>query len=118
MPCEPPPSCSRRTLLAQALAVGALRAFSPLVALAAAIPVENITRLYTVEVARVETPTDAAAVVRALRDWPGQVAIGGGRYSMGGQVAIAGGLHLDMRQDEAAASGCARPSGRCGCRPA
>ena len=48
--------------------------------------------------ARVETPTDADAVVRALRDWPGKVAIGGGRFSMGGQVAIAGGLHLDMRQ--------------------
>ena len=98
MPCEPPPSCSRRTLLAQALAVGALGAFAPLVGFAAAIPVENITRLYTVEVARVETPTDTAAVVKALRDWPGQVAIGGGRYSMGGQVALAGGLHLDMRQ--------------------
>jgi len=98
MPIEPPSSCSRRTLLAQALAVGALGAFSPLVALAAAIPVENITRLYTVEVARVEAPVDTAAVVRSLRDWPGQVAIGGGRFSMGGQVALAGGLHLDMRQ--------------------
>ena len=98
MPCEPPPSCSRRTLLAQALAVGALGAFAPLVTFAAAIPVENITRLYTVEVARVETPADTAAVVRALRDWPGKVAIGGGRFSMGGQVALAGGLHLDMRQ--------------------
>ena len=74
--------------------------FAPLVALAAplAIPVENVTRLYTVEVARVETPADTEAVVRALRDWPGKVAIGGGRYSMGGQVAIAGGLHLDMRR--------------------
>jgi FAD/FMN-containing dehydrogenase len=98
MPCEPPPSCSRRTLLAQALAVGAFGAFSPLVALAAAIPIENITRLYTVEVARVEAPADTAAVVRALREWPGKVAVGGGRYSMGGQVALAGGLHLDMRK--------------------
>jgi FAD/FMN-containing dehydrogenase len=74
--------------------------FAPLVALAAplAIPVENITRLYTVEVARVEVPADTDAVVRALRDWPGKVAVGGGRFSMGGQIAIAGGLHLDMRQ--------------------
>jgi len=73
--------------------------FAPLVALAAplAIPVENVTRLYTVEVARVETPKDAPAVVRALLDWPGKVAIGGGRFSMGGQIAITGGLHLDMR---------------------
>ena len=100
MPAEPPSSCSRRTLLAQALAVAAVCEFAPLVALAAplAIPVENVTRLYTVEVARVETPADTDAVVRALRDWPGKVAIGGGRYSMGGQIAIAGGLHLDMRR--------------------
>jgi len=99
MPAEPPSSCSRRTLLTQALVVAAVCEFAPLVALAAplAIPVENVTRLYTVEVARVETPADTEAVVRALRDWPGKVAIGGGRFSMGGQIAIAGGLHLDMR---------------------
>ena len=100
MPAEPPSSCSRRTLLAEALAVAVAGEFAPLVALAAALPlrVENVTRLYTVEVARIETPADADAVVRALRDWPAKVAIGGGRFSMGGQIAIAGGLHLDMRQ--------------------
>ena len=97
---EPPSSCSRRTLLTRALALAAVCELSPPLALAAAIPtrIENVTRLYTVEVARVETPTDADAVARALRDWPGKVAIGGGRFSMGGQVAIAGGLHLDMRR--------------------
>jgi FAD/FMN-containing dehydrogenase len=100
MPAQPPSSCSRRTLLARALAAAAVCEFAPLVALAAplTIPVENVTRLYTVEVARVATPTDAEGVIRALRDWPGKVAVGGGRYSMGGQVAIAGGLHLDMRR--------------------
>jgi len=100
MPAEPPSSCSRRTLLARALVAATVCEFAPLVALAAplAIPVENVSRLYTVEVARVETPADTEAVVRALRDWPGKVAIGGGRFSMGGQIAIAGGLHLDMRQ--------------------
>jgi FAD/FMN-containing dehydrogenase len=100
MPVEPPSSCSRRTLLVQALALGAVGAFAPPRALAAPIAtrIENVTRLYAVEVARVETPTDTDAVVRALRDWPGKVAIGGGRFSMGGQVAITGGLHLDMRR--------------------
>ena len=100
MPAQPPSSCSRRTLLARALVAAAVCEFAPLVALAAplAIPVENITHLYTVEVARVEVPADTEAVVRALRDWPGKVAVGGGRFSMGGQIAIAGGLHLDMRQ--------------------
>jgi len=100
MPAEPPSSCSRRTLLVRALVLAAGCEFAPLVALAAplGLPIENVTRLYTVEVARVETPADTDAVVRALRDWPGKVAIGGGRFSMGGQIAIAGGLHLDMRQ--------------------
>ncbi len=87
-------------MLARALAVGLACELAPLAALAAqlSLPIENVTRLYTVEVARIETPTDADSVVRALRDWSGKVAIGGGRYSMGGQVAIAGGLHLDMRR--------------------
>ena len=62
-------------------------------------PIENHTRLYTVEVARVETPADTAAVVRALRDWPGKVAIGGGviTYTANGaqKVAVAAGsTHL------------------------
>jgi FAD/FMN-containing dehydrogenase len=84
----------------RALALAAVCELAPPLARAAPIPtrIENVTRLYTVEVARVETPLDTEAVVRALRDWPGQVAIGGGRFSMGGQVAIAGGLHLDMRK--------------------
>jgi FAD/FMN-containing dehydrogenase len=100
MPVEPPLNCSRRTLLVRALAVATACEFAPFAALAAtlSLPVENVTGLYTVEVARIETPVDTDAVVRALRDWPGKVAIGGGRFSMGGQIAIAGGLHLDMRQ--------------------
>ena len=100
MLAEPPSSCSRRTLLARALAAGVTSGFAPIAALAAtlALSVENVTRLYTVEVARIETPTETDAVVRALREWPGKVAIGGGRFSMGGQIAIAGGLHLDMRR--------------------
>jgi FAD/FMN-containing dehydrogenase len=100
MPAEPPSSCSRRTLLAEALALTAAGGLAPLTALAAALPlsVENVTRLYAVEVARIETPADTEAVVRALRGWPGKVAVGGGRFSMGGQIAIAGGLHLDMRR--------------------
>ena len=35
---------------------------------------------------------------RLVKGWDGKVAVGGGRYSMGGQVAVRGGLHLDLRQ--------------------
>jgi len=100
MQTEPPPNCSRRTLLVRALAVAGVWQAAPLAALAATgapLRVENVTRLYAVEVARIETPAGTDDIVRALRNWPGQVAVGGGRFSMGGQVAVRGGLHLDMR---------------------
>ncbi len=87
----------RRTLLIQALASAGLAA-APTRLWAAPQQVENVTRLYPVMVARIETPADTHAVQMALRAWPGQVAVGGGRYSMGGQIGVAGGLHVDMRQ--------------------
>ncbi len=36
-------------------------------------------------------------IVEAVRSHPGPIAIGGGRYSMGGQTATEGALHIDMR---------------------
>ena len=62
-----------------------------------AAEVANVTGLYTVQVGRIEVPAATADVARALKAWPGRVAVGGGRFSMGGQVAVEGGLHLDMR---------------------
>lgn len=88
----------RRRFLVLALAGAGLATLTPLRALAApGIAIPNVTGLYAVEAARVAAPRDTAEVVRAIRDWPGRIAVGGGRYSMGGQTAVAGGLHLDMR---------------------
>lgn len=88
----------RRELLARALALAGLLGTLPLRALGApSVAVRNVTGLYTVEVARVATPRTTDDVVQALAAWPGQVCIGGGRFSMGGQVGLVGGLHLDMR---------------------
>jgi FAD/FMN-containing dehydrogenase len=71
----------------------------PLQALgASSLLVANVTGLYSVDVARIETPVSAAEVAARLKAWPGRAAVGGGRYSMGGQVAVRGGLHLDLRQ--------------------
>jgi FAD/FMN-containing dehydrogenase len=98
MLAEPPPECSRRTFLVQALATAGAWTAAPLAALAAPpLRVDNVTGLYGVEVARIATPASTDDVIRALRNWHGKVAIGGGRFSMGGQVGIVGGLHLDMR---------------------
>ena len=95
---DAPRNPHRRQVLAAALAAAGCLSLAPARALAAAgLSVPNITGLYTVPVARIEAPVSTAGVVQALASWPGQVAVGGARCSMGGQVAIAGGLHLDMR---------------------
>lgn len=96
---SPQPQPRRRTFLAQSLAAAGLLSLAPVRSLAAEhLVVRNVTGLYSVQVARIETPRSTAEVSRLLRQWPGQVAVGGGRYSMGGQIAVQGGLHLDMRQ--------------------
>ena len=89
----------RRTVLVRSLlAAGAIRAQVSESQAASGLRIENVTRLYPVEVARVVTPRSTDEVTSALASWPGQVAVGGGRFSMGGQVAVRGGLHVDMRQ--------------------
>ena len=94
-----PTDLHRRTLLAGSLAAsGLLGTAAERSHAATRLAVENVTRIYPVEVARIEVPRSAADVAAAVTAWPGQVAVGGGRYSMGGQVAVRAGLHLDMRQ--------------------
>ncbi|MGH8806534.1 MAG: FAD-binding oxidoreductase [Noviherbaspirillum sp.] len=89
---------ARRAVLFNMLACAGLLATAPQKALCAIeLLVPNMTGLYAVSVARVVTPSTSEDVSRAVRDWPGKIAVGGGRYSMGGQIAISGGLHLDMR---------------------
>ncbi|HEV3007931.1 MAG TPA: FAD-binding oxidoreductase [Burkholderiales bacterium] len=47
--------------------------------------------------ARARQPRSAEDVRAVLRDWSGPVSVGGGRFSMGGQIAFPDSLHLDMR---------------------
>ncbi|HEX6912576.1 MAG TPA: FAD-binding oxidoreductase, partial [Longimicrobium sp.] len=60
--------------------------------------VRDFTHLYPVEVAREIAPTTEAQIVAAVRRTSGPVSIGGGRFSMGGQTATEGALHIDMRR--------------------
>lgn len=90
---------TRRTFLVQALTTAGLLSLSSFPAVAApTFVISNITQLYPVEVARITTPMSSDDVARDIRAWPGKVAIGGARYSMGGQTAVSLGLHLDMRR--------------------
>lgn len=59
--------------------------------------VHDVARLDELEVARIARPRTTQGVQRALQDWPGPISIGGARYSMGGQIAAPGSLHLDLR---------------------
>lgn len=97
MECSTP--VDRRTVLVRSLlAAGAIGAPAHESHAAPGLLIENVTRLYPVEVARVVEPRNADEVRSAVTSWPGQIAVGGGRFSMGGQVAVRGGLHVDMRQ--------------------
>lgn len=58
----------------------------------------NVTHLYSVMAAQVIEVQGADDIRQALRRWPGKVSVGGGRFSMGGQTALGGGLQLDMRK--------------------
>jgi FAD/FMN-containing dehydrogenase len=89
----------RRTVVAGSLAAaGLLGAGVTEPRAAARLEVGNVTGLYPVEVARIVAPRSTAEVAEAVAAWPGRIAVGGGRYSMGGQVGVLHGLHLDMRE--------------------
>lgn len=60
--------------------------------------INDVTRLNPIKVAEVQQPRTEQQIRNALLSSSGMVSIGGGRFSQGGQTAIAGGLQLDMRQ--------------------
>lgn len=59
--------------------------------------VNNITGLNSVTVESVIVPTTTKQIVDAVKSTTGAISVGGGRYSMGGQTATEGSLHIDMR---------------------
>ncbi|NZA26384.1 FAD-binding oxidoreductase [Luteimonas sp. SJ-92] len=59
--------------------------------------VDDIGSLERTPVAGIVRPDSTAGVLHHLGGSPAIISIGGGRYSMGGQTAADGSLHLDMR---------------------
>lgn len=59
--------------------------------------INEVTGMYPVTMRRVMTPRTVNEIARAVAASPGPIAIGGGRYSMGGQTATPDGLQLDLR---------------------
>ncbi|NME69182.1 FAD-dependent oxidoreductase [Flammeovirga aprica JL-4] len=50
------------------------------------------------QVGTVIQPTNTEDIINAIQSTTGPISIGGGRFSMGGQVAFDNSLHIDMRQ--------------------
>lgn len=59
--------------------------------------IEDVSRLEHTDAALAQRPRTTTAVAAALAQNTRPVSIGGGRYSMGGQIAYPNSLHLDMR---------------------
>jgi FAD/FMN-containing dehydrogenase len=60
--------------------------------------VNDVTGLNPVPVWAIATPTSVEEVQDAMRRTTGPISVGGGHFSMGGQTASPGSLHLDMRK--------------------
>jgi FAD/FMN-containing dehydrogenase len=60
--------------------------------------VNDVTGLNPVPVWAISQPRSVAEVVEAVTRTTGAVSVGGGHFSMGGQTASPGSLHIDMRE--------------------
>ncbi|MNF53533.1 FAD-binding oxidoreductase [Pseudomonas sp. Irchel s3a18] len=99
-PSEPSHNLTRRSLLQASMAGVAVSVLSPwsLWAAPSGILVNDVTLLNPIWVNRLFAPRTTDEIRQALAMWSGPVSIGGGRYSMGGQIATEDSLHFDMRQ--------------------
>lgn len=58
----------------------------------------DITQLNSIQLGKEIQPKTIEEIVDAIKSTTGKISIGGGRYSMGGQIGYQNSLHLDMRQ--------------------
>jgi FAD/FMN-containing dehydrogenase len=87
----------RRLLQALLLGSGSVAASACRRQEPAATVVDDISQLDPVRVGRILRPHDTRTIQTALASGHGAVSIGGGRYSMGDQIAAQDSLHIDMR---------------------
>jgi FAD/FMN-containing dehydrogenase/uncharacterized membrane protein YhaH (DUF805 family) len=59
--------------------------------------INDVTQLNPVVVGKIKRPSSVGELAELVRSTSGPISVGGGRFSMGGQTASPGSLHLDMR---------------------
>jgi hypothetical protein len=59
--------------------------------------IQNVTALHSVRVEQSVTLQNVDDLQRLIKEHKGTISIGGGRFSMGGQIATENSLHIDMR---------------------
>ena len=60
--------------------------------------VNDVTAINPIQVGKVIQPQTTEEIVEAIKNTEGQISIGGGRFSMGGQIGYENSLHIDMRK--------------------
>ena len=60
--------------------------------------VNDVTAINPIQVGHEIQPQTVQEIIDAIRNSKGPISIGGGRFSMGGQIAYENSLHIDMRQ--------------------
>ncbi|MCY4128671.1 MAG: FAD-binding oxidoreductase [Gammaproteobacteria bacterium] len=88
---------NRREMLTSAVAAAIASPHSSIRPSSPTKVVKDYSGITSISVAEEIRPQSTLAVSEAIRDWSGPVSVGGGRFSMGGQVALPDSLHLDMR---------------------
>ncbi len=60
--------------------------------------VNDVTSINPIQVSREIQPTTVEEIAEAIKSSHGPISIGGGRFSMGGQIGYENSLHIDMRK--------------------
>ncbi len=59
--------------------------------------INDVTKLNPIVVSAVKRPNTVAELIAIIKQTPGKISVGGGRFSMGGQTASEDTTHIDMR---------------------
>ncbi|MGJ4745330.1 FAD-binding oxidoreductase [Leptospira sp. SA-E8] len=62
------------------------------------VVVNDVTQINPIPVSRVETPKSIEEIQNLVKEHSGMISIGGGRFSMGGQIATENALFIDTRE--------------------